>query len=67
MEQKKILVDIDKIINLADNFKCCPICGDENSGYKKCNHCGQKFDERETAIFFSRYLYKLKQEGVFEK
>lgn len=64
---EKTFIDIDVIIKIAEDFECCPICGYEHAGVKSCKKCKQKFDERETAIFFSQYLYKLKERGDLQQ
>lgn len=58
-------VDIDKIIQMAKDFDCCPICGHIVDGKQVTNHyceiCKERFSEPENAYWFGKYL-----EQVFE-
>lgn len=63
---KKLYIDVDKIIKLAEKFRCCPICGFEDAQKQYCKKCKQKYNERETSFFFSAYLRKIKNRGDFD-
>lgn len=63
MAEDTLFSDIDEIIKLAENFKCCPICGFEDAKEQYCKKCKEKYDERETSFFFGSYLRKIKKRG----
>lgn len=52
-------VELAAIIELAENFECCPECGNEYKGKHWCDICQDRVGIPERAYWFAEYLKKL--------
>ena len=52
-------IEIDEIIKMAENFECCPYCGNLNlDSEHSCNVCKKRFLKPDDAYWFAEYLKK---------
>ena len=62
-------MDIDtikEIIKLAEDFECCPTCGNTVIQSHFCKICKERYSVPQDAYYFAQYLkelYGLKDEG----
>lgn len=50
------MVDIEEIINLAENFGCCPHCGNPAAHFNFCKECNKRYETEDDASWFAQYL-----------
>lgn len=59
---------LEKIIKEAEDFECCPNCGDWNNlGGHYCGSCEERYVTEEDAFFFAKYLKAVYEDELREK
>ena len=59
---------IQSFIDLAEGFRCCPVCGSDDAESKHyCQHCKQSFVEEGDAYWLAQYLRKKFKEEFNEE
>lgn len=49
-------VDLSEIIELAEEFECCPYCGRTDIESHFCKHCKKRISTVYDAVWFANYL-----------
>lgn len=49
-------VSIVLIIEMAEEFRCCPDCGSVDVDGHSCLHCRRRFTRAEDALWFAEFL-----------